>query len=331
MADLAMARRRRRANTEMGWSPEHFVEFPTCTSARISPAHEDLRREPAAGGVQLGDRRARDVAQHGWRHASRESSTSRSTSNPSRKYPMVSISTRSSRTACMVHRAGGTQLDQRHDLRLERYLVFEPDITYDMGLRPERGEVDRFRECRCCRARLRGSEGPRTPGPFVGAVPDGVPRHPDHDVQRCRGGRAGGEHDQLRMAAFGGAPASTVDAVRAGPEPHRQVDLEAPNLYIENSPLFYLDRVDDAAPHPPRDMDDAVPWYRGSSCTSACPEREGGGPDQLQQRAALTGGPAEPAGLRDADDAVLRRDAEERPAPDWMVNGIPAKTKAGSS
>jgi dipeptidyl aminopeptidase/acylaminoacyl peptidase len=52
-------------------------------------------------------------------------------------------------------------------------------------------------------------------------------------------------------------------AVRAHPEPHRRSLWEYPERYIENSPLFRLDRVTTPVLFMANDNDGAVPWYQG--------------------------------------------------------------------
>ena len=87
--------------------------------------------------------------------------------------------------------------------------------------------------------------------------------------------------------------------------------VDAPQLYLENSPLFRLRNVTTPLFIMSNDMDDAVPWYQGIEFFVGMRRLgQGGVPDRLQQRRAQPGEPREPEGHRDAHAAVLRQQAD---------------------
>ena len=99
-------------------------------------------------------------------------------------------------------------------------------------------------------------------------------------------------------------------------------------MYIENSPLFWLDRVNTPLFIMHNDQDDAVPWYQGIELYV--------GLRRLQKEVYMINynndvhNPASRANQKDMAqkmqeffDAKLRGMEE----PEWMKNGIPAKDK----
>jgi dipeptidyl aminopeptidase/acylaminoacyl peptidase len=100
------------------------------------------------------------------------------------------------------------------------------------------------------------------------------------------------------------------------------------DLYLENSPLFHLERVTTPLFIMHNDQDDAVPWYQGIELFV--------GLRRLQKEVYMINyindvhNPASRANQKDVAmrmqqffDATLKK----LPPPDWMVNGIPAKDK----
>jgi dipeptidyl aminopeptidase/acylaminoacyl peptidase len=94
--------------------------------------------------------------------------------------------------------------------------------------------------------------------------------------------------------------------------------------YIENSPLFYADRVQTPLLIMSNDADGAVPWYQGIELFSAL--------KRLGKEAYLVDyngdqhNPVKDANKKDIDRKMLQFFAHHlkgEPAPDWMVHGIP--------
>jgi dipeptidyl aminopeptidase/acylaminoacyl peptidase len=103
---------------------------------------------------------------------------------------------------------------------------------------------------------------------------------------------------------------------------------EAPQLYIENSPLFWLDRVTTPLFIMSNDMDDAVPYYQGIELFV--------GMRRLGKEAYLisyNNDVHNPASRANQKDIAMKMqqffDNKLRgaPAPDWMVHGIPFVAK----
>lgn len=103
---------------------------------------------------------------------------------------------------------------------------------------------------------------------------------------------------------------------------------EAPTLYMENSPLFWLPRVTTPLFIMSNDRDDAVPWYQGIELFV--------GMRRLGKEVYLINYNDDvhnPASRANQKDIALKMqqffDAKLKgmPAPDWMVHGIPAREK----
>ena len=113
-------------------------------------------------------------------------------------------------------------------------------------------------------AGLHRSEADRHPGALVGRLPDRVPDHADEPVRGGGGGRVGVEHDQrLRRHPLGHRACraqfqyeKTQSRIGAPP-------WEAPLQFIENSPIFWVEKVQTPYLMIHNDEDDAVPWYQG--------------------------------------------------------------------
>lgn len=104
--------------------------------------------------------------------------------------------------------------------------------------------------------------------------------------------------------------------------------FEAPDLCIQNSPLFSLPRVTTPLFIMSNDMDDAVPWWQGIELFV--------GMRRLGKEAYLinyNNDVHNPQGRANQKDIALRMqeffDAKLKgaPAPEWMVKGIPARDK----
>ena len=99
---------------------------------------------------------------------------------------------------------------------------------------------------------------------------------------------------------------------------------EYPERYIENSPLFKLDRVTTPVLFMANDADDAVPWYQGIEFYSAM--------RRLRKEAYFVvyngdvHNPTKRANQKDIDRKMQEFFGNKllvQPAPDWMVRGVP--------
>lgn len=103
---------------------------------------------------------------------------------------------------------------------------------------------------------------------------------------------------------------------------------EAQQLYIENSPLFYLPAVTTPLFMMHNDMDDAVPWYQGIEMFIGM-RRLGKEVYMINYNNDVHN----PASRANQKDVAMRMQQffdnklKGMPAPDWMVKGIPAKDK----
>ena len=98
--------------------------------------------------------------------------------------------------------------------------------------------------------------------------------------------------------------------------------------YVENSPLFWLDKVTTPLFIMSNDMDDAVPWYQGIELFV--------GMRRLGKEVYLidyNGDVHNPQGRANQKDIAMRMQQffdnklKGAPAPDWMVHGIPYLAK----
>jgi dipeptidyl aminopeptidase/acylaminoacyl peptidase len=103
---------------------------------------------------------------------------------------------------------------------------------------------------------------------------------------------------------------------------------EAQDLYLENSPLFHLQRVTTPLFIMSNDADDAVPWWQGIELFV--------GMRRLGKEVYLinyNGDVHNPASRANQKDMAMRMQQffdtklKGAPAPDWMVKGIPATEK----
>ena len=97
-----------------------------------------------------------------------------------------------------------------------------------------------------------------------------------------------------------------------------------PERFVENSPLFKLDRVKTPVLFMANDNDGAVPWYQGIEYYLAM--------RRLQKEAYMVvyngddHNPTKRANQKDIDTKMLEFFGAKllgRPAPEWMVRGIP--------
>lgn len=107
-----------------------------------------------------------------------------------------------------------------------------------------------------------------------------------------------------------------------------QSPFEAPDLYILNSPLFRLERVTTPLFMMHNDMDDAVPWSQGIGPYVGL-RRLGKEVDLINYNNDVHN----PASRANQKDMAMRMEQffdtklRGRPAPEWMVRGIPARDK----
>ena len=103
---------------------------------------------------------------------------------------------------------------------------------------------------------------------------------------------------------------------------------EAPNQYMENSPLFWLPRVTTPLFTMNNDADDAVPWYQGIELFVAM-RRLG----KEMYFIDYNNDVHNPASRANQKDIAMRMQQffdtklKGAQAPDWMVHGIAAKDK----
>jgi dipeptidyl aminopeptidase/acylaminoacyl peptidase len=97
---------------------------------------------------------------------------------------------------------------------------------------------------------------------------------------------------------------------------------EARQRYIENSPLFWADKVETPVLMLHNDEDGAVPWYQGIEFFVAL--------RRLAKPAWLLNYNGEPHGLRkyqNRKDWAVRMQQLDAPAPVWLAEGVPAVEK----
>ena len=250
--------------------------------------------------------------------------------DPSKKYPMVSYfyEDLSDGLHNYVPPTGRNVINPTHYVS-NGYLVFEPDIHYEVGY----------------------------PGPSaMKSIVPGVQKLVDRGYVDPKGlglqGQSWGGYQTAYMitqttmfnAAMAGAPVANMTSayggIRWGSGLARAFQYEkgqsrigksiwdAPNLYVENSPLFWLPRVTTPLFIMSNDADDAVPWYQGIELFVGM--RRLGKEVYLIDYNNDVHNPASRANQKDIAmrmqqffDTKLKREK----APDWMVNGILAKDK----
>jgi dipeptidyl aminopeptidase/acylaminoacyl peptidase len=250
--------------------------------------------------------------------------------DPKKKYPMVSYFYEELSDGLYGYIApNGRNSINATQYVSNGYLVFEPDIHYEMG-HP-------------------GQSAVKSIVPGVQKLLDRG--YVDPKALGLQGHSWGGyqtlyliTQTSMFSAAMAGAPVvdmfSAYGGIRWGSGVNRSMQYEhgqsrigksiwdAPQLYIENSPLFSLPRVTTPLFILADDMDDAVPWYQGIELFV--------GMRRLNKEAYMINYNNElhsPAGRANQIDIAIRMqqffDAKLKgaPAPDWMVHGIPAKDK----
>jgi len=250
--------------------------------------------------------------------------------DPSKKYPMISYfyEQNSNTLHNYVPPTGRNVINYTHYVS-NGYLVFVPDIHYETGY-----------------------PGPSALKSIVPGVEAMLARgYVDPKGLGIQGQSWGGyqtayiiTQTHLFSAAMAGAPVANMTSayggIRWGSGLARSFQYEtgqsrigkslweAPQLYIENSPLFWLDRVTTPTFIMSNDMDDAVPYYQGIEMFV--------GMRRLGKEVYLisyNNDVHNPASRANQKDIALKMqqffDNKLRgaPAPDWMVHGIPYVAK----
>jgi dipeptidyl aminopeptidase/acylaminoacyl peptidase len=250
--------------------------------------------------------------------------------DPKKKYPMVSYfyEELSNGLYGYVPPNGRNVINATHYVS-NGYLVFEPDIHYEIGY-----------------------PGPSAVKSIVPGVQMLLARgYVDPKGLGLQGQSWGGYQTAFLItqttmfsAAMAGAPVANMTSayggIRWGSGLARAFQYEktqsrigksiwdAPNLYIENSPLFWLPRVTTPLFIMSNDADDAVPWYQGIEMFV--------GMRRLGKEVYLVDYNDDvhnPAGRANQKDVALKMQQffdnklMGKPAPDWMTKGIPYKDK----
>jgi dipeptidyl aminopeptidase/acylaminoacyl peptidase len=250
--------------------------------------------------------------------------------DPSKKYPMIAYfyEDLSDGLHSYVPPNGRNVINPTH-YASNGYLVFEPDIHYEMGY----------------------------PGPSaVKSIVPGVQKllergYVDPKKLGLQGQSWGGyqalyiiTQTQMFAAAMAGAPVANMTSayggIRWGSGVNRSMQyeagqsrigkslFEAPDLYIQNSPLFSLPRVTTPLFIMSNDMDDAVPWWQGIELFV--------GMRRLGKEAYLinyNNDVHNPQSRANQKDIAMRMQQffdnklKGAPLPEWMAKGIPAKDK----
>ncbi len=246
--------------------------------------------------------------------------------DPTKKYPMITYfyEVLSNGLYSYVPPTGRNIINPTH-YASNGYLVFEPDIVYETGY-----------------------PGPSAYKAIIPGVQSIVARgYVDESKLGLQGHSWGGyqtaflvTQTHMFAAAMAGAPVANMTSAyggirwgsgiaRSGQYESGQSRIgksliEAPNLYIENSPLFFLDRVTTPMFLLADDMDDAVPWYQGIEMFV--------GLRRLNKEVYLisyNNDVHNPASRANQKDIAMRMQQffdnklKGAPAPDWMVHGIP--------
>lgn len=250
--------------------------------------------------------------------------------DPSKKYPMISYfyESLSQNLHSYIPPNGRNVINPTH-YASNGYLVFEPDIYYESGY-----------------------PGPSAMKSIVPGVQMLLARgYVDPKALGLQGQSWGGYQiaymiTQTRMftAAMAGAPVANMTSayggIRWGSGLARAFQYETsqsriggsiwetPMRYIENSPLFWLDKVTTPVFIMSNDMDDAVPWYQGIEMFV--------GLRRLGKEVYLinyNNDVHNPASRANQKDIAMRMQQffdtklKGAPMPEWMAKGIPAKDK----
>ncbi|MEO5818252.1 MAG: prolyl oligopeptidase family serine peptidase [Gemmatimonadaceae bacterium] len=250
--------------------------------------------------------------------------------DPGKKYPMVSYfyEQLSNGMHNYVPPNGRNVINPTHYVS-NGYLVFEPDIHYEVGY-----------------------PGPSAMKSIVPGVQMLMQRgYVDPKKLGLQGQSWGGyqtlymiTQTQMFAAAMAGAPVvnmtSAYGGIRWGTGVARAFQYEKtqsriggsiweyPTRYIENSPLFWLDKVTTPLFIMNNDADDAVPWYQGIE-TFVGMRRLGKEVYFIDYNNDVHN----PASRANQKDIAMRMQQffdtklKGAPAPDWMVHGIPYRDK----
>jgi dipeptidyl aminopeptidase/acylaminoacyl peptidase len=250
--------------------------------------------------------------------------------DPSKKYPMISYfyEDLSDGLHSYIPPNGRNVINPTHYVS-NGYIVFEPDIHYEIGY----------------------------PGPSaVKSIVPGVQKllergYIDPKKLGLQGQSWGGyqalyiiTQTQMFSAAMAGAPVadmfSAYGGIRWGSGVNRSMQYEAgqsrigksiweaQDLYIQNSPLFFLPRVTTPLFIMSNDMDDAVPWWQGIELFV--------GMRRLGKEAYLinyNNDVHNPQSRANQKDIAMKMEQffdaklKGKEPPEWMVKGIPAKDK----
>nr|MDQ2668228.1 prolyl oligopeptidase family serine peptidase [Gemmatimonadota bacterium] len=250
--------------------------------------------------------------------------------DPSKKYPMISYfyEQLSNNLNTYVPPNGRNVINPTH-YASNGYLVFEPDIHYEVGY-----------------------PGPSAMKSVVPGVQMLLQRgYVDAKHLGLQGQSWGGyqtlymiTQTQMFAAAMAGAPVvnmtSAYGGIRWGTGIARSGQYEngqsriggslwqSPMRYIENSPLFWLDKVTTPLFIMSNDADDAVPWYQGIE-TFVGMRRLGKEVYFIDYNNDVHN----PSSRANQKDIAMRMQQffdnklKGAPAPDWMVHGIPYRDK----
>jgi dienelactone hydrolase len=246
--------------------------------------------------------------------------------DPSRKYPMITYFYE--RLSDNLHRyvpPGGRNIINPTHYVSNGYLIFEPDIPYEIGY-----------------------PGPSAMKAIVSGVESLLTRpYVDRDALGIQGHSWGGyqtaylvTQTHMFKAAMAGAPVadmfSAYGGIRWASGMNRSFQYEhtqsriggsiwqEPLRYIENSPLFWVDRIQTPLLMMHNDGDGAVPWYQGIEMYVAL--------RRMGKEAYLidyNGDEHNPTKRANQMDIAMRMqqffDYHLRgfPEPDWMIHGIP--------
>ena len=250
--------------------------------------------------------------------------------DPHKKYPLIAYfyEILSNNLHQYVAPTGRNVINPTHYVS-NGYLVFEPDIVYETG-HPGQSAV---------RAIVSGVQALEQRG-YVDE------KHLGIQGQSWGGYQTAYTITQTHMfaAAMAGAPVvnmtSAYGGIRWGTGISREGQyetgqsrigkslIEAPQLYMENSPLFYLDRVTTPLFIMNNDDDDAVPWYQGIEFFVNM-RRLGKEVYFIDYNHDVHN----PASRANQKDIAMRMQQffdnklKGAPAPDWMVHGIPYTAK----
>jgi dipeptidyl aminopeptidase/acylaminoacyl peptidase len=246
--------------------------------------------------------------------------------DPAKKHPMVVYFYESlSDNLHQYHNPSGRNVVNPAVYASNGYLVFFPDIAYTDGF-PGRSAMQSI---------VPGVQSLIARG-FVDEKAIGI------------GGQSWGGYQSAYIitqtpmfaAAFLGAPVANMTSAyggirwesgnsRAGQYEHGQSRIgkslwEAPFRYIENSPLFYMDKVRTPMLIMSNDADGAVPWYQGIEMYVAA--RRFGKEAYLLNYNGDGHNPRKRANQHDVDRRMQQFFAHHlkgEPAPEWMRSGIP--------